>query len=414
MRRVDRALVIVVALLAFFGVMILYSAGQTDLPVTGHGLHQVRWLWIQQGIWLLVGTACATLVFRVSFRILEWATPWLYGLSLLALGATLILGKGHGDAASSKSWLFGVQPVEISKLATVLMLARWFSARREPPLTLRALLTPVLLAGVPALLVLKQPDLGSAIVFGAILVGVMFWAAVPVPNLILLISPLVSLLLAWSTGLWSAWMVLLFVLLLIWRPFFVEGLTVYLTNSFIGVLGPVLWRHMHDYQQMRILAFLDPERYRANGAYQAIESHIAIGSGGWFGTGFTMGPQKRSGYIPARETDFVFAVVGEELGLIGVLAALLLFLALLFVLIRIARNASDPFASLAVFGVATIIFTHVFENIGMTISVMPITGIPLPFFSYGGSFLVALAIGLGLAFRAAREGRAAGYLDAAQ
>lgn len=410
-RGIDRRLLVIVALLALFGALTLYSAGQTDLPATGHGLRQIRWLWLLQTFWLVIGTACAVLAYRTSFRLLEWATPWLYGLSILMLGLTLVLGKGAGDAASSKSWLFGIQPVEISKLATVLMLARWFAARREPPLTMRGLLPPILIAGVPALLVLKQPDLGSAIVFGAILLGVMFWAAVPIPNLVLLMSPVVSLLLAWSTGLWSAWMVALFVLLLVWRPFFVEGLTVYLANSVIGVLGPVLWRHLDSYQRQRILSFLDPQRYRLHGAYQAFESHIAIGSGGWLGTGFTLGPQKRSGYIPARETDFVFAVVGEELGLIGVLVALGLFVSLLFALVRIARNASDPFASLVVFGVTSVIFTHIFENVGMTISVMPITGIPLPFFSYGGSFLIAMAFGLGLAFRAAGEGRAAGYLE---
>jgi rod shape determining protein RodA len=221
----------------------------------------------------------------------------------------------------------------------------------------------------------------------------------------------VSLVLALSTTVWSVLMVLLFVLLLVWRPFVLEGIAVSLANSAMGVLALVMWSRMQDYRKARIVSFLDPEQYRTHEGYQAVESRVAIGSGGWFGTGLTQGPQKRSGYIPERATDFIFAVVGEELGLVGVIVALGLFVVLLFSLVRVARQASDPYASLIVFGVTSLIFTHVFENVGMTISIMPITGIPLPFFSAGGSFLMALAIGLGMSFRAAEEGRAASYVE---
>ena len=416
-RGIDRSLLLIVGLLALLGVLLIYSAGQTDLAVNTHRswLRQERWLWLVQLIWLVIGLGCAMVAYRTSFRLLEWATPWLYGISLLLLAITLVIGSGQGSAAGSRSWLsikgFGIQPVEIAKLATILMLARWFAARRDPPTTLRGLLPPIALAAVPALLVLKQPDLGSAIVFGGVLFGMLFWAAVPVQLLVLLASPFISLLLAWSTTLWSVWMLLLFVMLLVWRPFILEAIVIYLINSAMGVLAFVVWGRMKTYQKERILSFLDPQAHRLGSGYQAMESHVAIGSGGWFGTGFTLGPQKRSGFIPFHSTDFVFAVVGEELGLIGVLVTLGLFLALLFSLVRIARNAGDPFASLVVFGVAAVLFTHVFENIGMTISVMPITGIPLPFFSYGGSFLVATLVGLGLVFRAAEEGRAASYVE---
>ncbi|MGH7523839.1 MAG: FtsW/RodA/SpoVE family cell cycle protein [Gemmatimonadales bacterium] len=416
-RRLDRRLLVIVAMLAIFGLLMIYSAGQTDLLAGSHRswLRQERWLWVLQLIWLVFGIGCAAVAYRTSFRLLEWATPWLYGFSILLLVITLVIGSGQGSASSSKSWLsikgIGIQPVEIAKLATILMLARWFAARREPPTTLRGLLQPMALAAVPALLVLKQPDLGSAIVFVGILFGMLFWAAVPAQLLVLLASPVVALLLAWSTTLWSIWMLVLFVMLLVWRPFLVEGIVIYVINSAMGVLAFVVWKKMKPYQQERILSFIDPQSHRLGSGYQAMESHVAIGSGGWIGTGFTLGPEKRSGFIPFHSTDFVFAVVGEELGFIGVLAALGLFLALLFALVRIARNAGDPFTSLAVFGIASVIFTHVFENVGMTISVMPITGIPLPFFSYGGSFLVATAVGLGLVFRAAEEGRAAGYVE---
>jgi rod shape determining protein RodA len=417
-RGIDRRLTVIVILLTAFGLATIYSTGQTDLVGGGKGawLRQAHWLWVLQLLWLIVAVVCGAVTYRTSFRMLEWATPWLYGISLALLAATLVIGSGAGTAAGSKSWIAikgigGIQPAELAKLATILMLARWFAARREPPTTLRGLLTPMALVGIPALLVLKQPDLGSAIVFGGIFFAMLFWASVPLSLLAMLVSPIVALLLAGSTALWSIWMVVLFILLMIWRPFVLEGLAIYLLNSAMGVLALVVWNKMKPYQKERILSFLDPQADRRGSGWQAIESHVAIGSGGWFGTGFGVGPQKRTGYIPARATDFVFAVVGEELGFIGVIVALGLFLALLFALVRIAKNASDPYASLVVFGVAAVVFTHVFENVGMTISVMPITGIPLPFFSAGGSFLIALAIGLGFAFRAAEEGRSASYLE---
>jgi rod shape determining protein RodA len=411
-RDLDRPLFLVTLALAVFGIVVLYSAGQTDAPSNAAGV------WTRQLVWLGVGLVAASTSYRVSFRLLEWAAPWAYGLGLFLLLLTVVgFGSGgEGSAASTSSWLTIAgrrigQPVELAKIATILMLARWFTARREPPTSLRGLFPPIMIAGAPALLVLAQPDLGSAIVFAGILFATLFWAGVAPSLLLLLASPVISLFLAWSTALWSAWMVVLFLLLLVWRPFILEAIAIYLVNSAMGVAAMLVWEKMAPHQKGRILSFLNPEEYRTGSAYQAIQSKVAIGSGGWFGTGFTQGTQKRSGYIPEHWTDFVFAVVGEEFGFVGVMLALGLFIALLFILVRIAQRAADPYASIVVFGVAGLIFTHVFENVGMTISLMPITGIPLPFFSYGGSFLLLMSLALGLAFRAANEARSAGYVE---
>jgi rod shape determining protein RodA len=138
---------------------------------------------------------------------------------------------------------------------------------------------------------------------------------------------------------------------------------------------------------------------------------VAVGSGGLFGKGFTLGTQKRLAFLPAQHTDFIFSVVGEELGFMGVVVALALFAGLLFVLLRIARRATDPFSSLCIFGIAGMLFTHIVENIGMTINLMPITGIPLPFFSYGGSFLLACSLAVGITLRVAWESRQSGYAE---
>jgi rod shape determining protein RodA len=172
-----------------------------------------------------------------------------------------------------------------------------------------------------------------------------------------------------------------------------------------------VWKKLAPYQQNRLLTFLNPEIDPQKAGYHAIQSKVAIGSGGWFGTGYTEGPQKRLAFLPEQHTDFVFSVVGEELGFVGVMIALGLFAMLFHQLLRIARRASDPFSSLVVFGILGMLFTHVFENVGMTVNVMPITGIPLPFFSYGGSFFLICSLCLGIAFRVSSEGRRSGYLE---
>ena len=406
----DRPLLIVTALLVTFGLLMLYSAGQTDAPTNAAGA------WVRQLVWIGAGIVAAGVAFRVSPRLLEWSAPGLYVLSLLLLLLTLVVGTGAGSAASSHSWLAvgGVrigQPSELAKLATVLLLARYLSSLREAPDTLRALIAPCLIAGVPMLLVLAQPDLGSAIVFAGILFAMLFWAGVRASLLLLLVSPAVSLLLAADTRLWGAWMILLAVLLVLWRAYVSEGVLIYLLNSAMGVFAILLWNRLKPYQQKRLSTFLNPEIDPAHSGYQAIQSKVAVGSGGLLGNGFTAGPQKRLAFLPEQHTDFIFSVVGEELGFLGVFAALALFFALFGILLRIARRATDPFGGLVVFGILGLLFTHVFENVGMTVNVMPITGIPLPFFSYGGSFLIACAIAMGLALRVAWESRLAGYAD---
>ena len=207
--------------------------------------------------------------------------------------------------------------------------------------------------------------------------------------LFLLASPGLSLLLAFNNWAWGAWMVALHApaLRLAARTSPTRCCSGSSTWPWATIALP-LWKRLAPYQQNRLLTFLNPEVDPRAAGYHAIQSRVAIGSGGWFGTGYTQGPQKRLAFLPEQHTDFVFPVVGEELGFVGVLVALALFLALFLALLRIARRATDSFSSLVVFGILGLFFTHVFENVGMTVNLMPITGIPLPFFSYGGSFFV--------------------------
>jgi len=412
-RQLDKGLFLSVVLLALYGLATLYSAGQTDVPTF------VATIWQRQVVWLALGLIVAGITFRTSPRMLEWATPFAYAIALFLLLLTLAVGTGAGTAAGSKSWIaigghrFG-QPAELAKLATILMLARWLAAQREAPATIRDLIIPGIIAGLPCFLVLKQPDLGSAIVFIAILFLMLFWAGTKPSLLVLLASPVIGLVLAFSTVAWGIWIAVLAALLLWWRPYLWEGVAIMGLNVLGGVLALPFWNRLAPYQQNRLLAFLNPDVDPRAAGWHVIQSKVAVGSGGLLGKGFTEGTQKRLAFLPAQHTDFIFSVVGEELGFVGVLVALCLFAWLLFGLLRVARRATDPFSSLCVFGIAGLFFTHIVENVGMTINLMPITGIPLPFFSYGGSFLLACSIGVGIALRVAWESRQSGYAELGQ
>jgi rod shape determining protein RodA len=301
------------------------------------------------------------------------------------------------------------QPVELAKLTTILMLARTLGFRREAPAGLWELIGPCAIVGVPFLLVALQPDLGSAMVFLGVLFAVLFWVGVSPWFLLFLASPVISLLLAFSTASWGAWIIILTLILLWVRPYVLEGLAVWLTNVTMGVVALKLWRTLAPYQQNRLLSFLNPEIDPRATGWHIIQSKIAIGSGGLLGKGFTEGTQKRLAFLPAQHTDFAYSVLGEELGFLGVLVTLGLFAAFVLILIRIARRATDPFSSMMVFGLAGMFLTHIVVNVGMTVGLMPITGIPLPFFSYGGSFLVICCVSLGLVLRAAWDSRKSGY-----
>ncbi|MFQ5703568.1 MAG: rod shape-determining protein RodA [Gemmatimonadales bacterium] len=410
-RSLDKPILFTTVLLIAMGFAALYSAGQTDVPSA------VTDIWRRQLVWLVAGVIAAVIVFRVSPRLLEWVAPIVYGFSLFLLVMTLVVGVGAGTAAGTRSWIAigGIrlgQPAELAKLATILMLARHLGGRRHPPAGLWEAAPAGLIVGVPFLLVGLQPDLGSAIVFVAILFGALFWAGVNPALLLLLASPLISLMLAFSTVSWGAWIVFITIFVIWTRPYLLDGLTVWFSNAVMGLVALGLWDQLKPYQQNRLLSFLNPEIDPRATGWHIIQSKIAIGSGGLLGKGFTEGTQKRLAFLPAQHTDFVFSVVGEEAGFIGVLFALVIYAVLISILIRVAHKANDPFSGILVFGVVSLLITHIVVNIGMTVGVMPITGIPLPFFSYGGSFLVTCCVAIGLALRVAWDSQLAGYLNA--
>jgi rod shape determining protein RodA len=401
---IDWPLVTIALLLSMYGIAIVYSAGQTDI------LTAVAKLWRSQVIWFFLSLIAAYGVSRCSVRLLDWLTWPAYGLTIAMLLLLLFIGKGAGTAASSKSWLaiggFRIgQPSELAKITVVLALAKVLSTFKEPPKSLLELWKPALVVGIPWALIMKQPDLGTGIVFVGFAFAMLFWAGVSWPLLILVASPVVSLILAYNTFYWGAWFLLLLALVLWYKPYMYEGIFLIVVNVIFGVLSLPLWEKLAPYQQKRLLVFLNPNIDPRLSGYHVIQSQIAIGSGGWFGKGYTMGTQKRLAFLPAQHTDFIWAVVGEELGFFGVTLGIALFALLFLRVTKIAERANDSFSSLVAFGLLASWFVHVVENMGMTLNLMPITGIPLPFFSYGGSFMLASWIAIGILLRISAEGR---------
>jgi rod shape determining protein RodA len=385
--------------LALFGVTMIFSAGELEVPSLVSGI------WRKQATWLVISLLAFVLVLRVAVRWLEWIAPAAYAAAMIALIVVLLVGDGSGP----RSWIrfsgIGFQPSEFAKLATILMLARLVASRDRPPDSLWDLWPFAAVVFLPIALIMAQPDLGTASVFIAILIAALYWSGLPASKLALFLSPLVSLALAFSTPLWGLWFLLLVAFLYWTRAYLTESLAVIFANVAMGVLVRPVWRTLADYQKVRILAFIQPEADPQGAGWHLIQSQVAIGSGGWVGKGFLQGTQKRLAFLPEQHTDFIIAVVGEELGFAGICLVLIVFAVILYRVVLAAERVEDSFASMVVFGVFAAWFAHLVANVGMTVGLLPITGLPFPFLSYGGSFLLVSFIALAMIQRIASDFR---------
>jgi rod shape determining protein RodA len=399
----DPALVLTVMALTVFGIAMIYSAGQ--LEVRDRAAENA---WRAQLMWLVISLGVLFVVMHVPVRWLEWLALPLYIFSLLVLIVTLAIGTGAGTAESMKGWLrfggFAVQPAQFANVATVLMLGRIMGSWRETPDTIWSLWKPITVTVVPMLLILAQPDLGTAMVFGGVLIAALFWAGTPLGLMFLLLSPAFGLAFAFvSSWIYSLYIIGLCFFLWLYRARWSEIFLVVGLNIAMGTVAWELWNKLEPYQKARFVSFVDPTKDPRGTGYQVIQSKVAIGSGGVLGTGYLQGPQKRLKFLPEQHTDFIYAVIGEELGLFGGGAVIFAYVIILWRLVKLAERLPDPFSGIVVFGIVGAWLTHILVNIGMTLGVMPITGIPLPFLSYGGSFLLASYIALGVAQRVALE-----------
>jgi rod shape determining protein RodA len=389
MPSIDVPLAMAALALVVLGLLVVYSA--TSVPGAHHGL------WTKQLMWAIVAVGAAWLAAAIPYRAYDALAYPLYLLSLLLLVLVLVMGT---SAMGAKRWLdFGpirFQPSEIAKLGTVLMLARRFD---NPKLDLRKVrywLPALLLTLIPFALVAKQPDLGTALSFPVVLVTLYYWAGMPLGNLLLGLSPVFNVALFFITG--SLWWFagLLAALLGIIRPRVATLVIVLVLNGAVAYALPHLWHHLADYQKRRIETFLDPSNDPYGSGYQIIQSKIAIGSGGVLGKGYLKGSQKALAFLPMRHTDFIYSVVGEELGLLGALTVVILYAVVIVRGFRLAVVARNSFASLMAAGIVSALFFHVMVNMLMTVGWAPVTGLPLPLLSYGGTALLVNGVQLGL------------------
>ena len=296
---VDFKLIFSVVGLSIFGIAMIYSAGAVHIPnpVTDNA-------WLRQSLWFGLALLAFTVLVRVPLRWIEWIAVPAYVISIVLLGITLIIGTGAGTAVGVRSWIdlgfIGFQPSEIAKLATILVVARVLSQREAPLTSLKDLLVPSILVGLPLGLVILQPDVGTAIAFVGILFAMLFWAGAPVALLLLIASPVVGLFLSYDTRTWSLYIlaVIGFLYFYRYRLFLFESVALVIANFVSATIARPLWSSLATYQQNRILVYLDPEVDPRGAGYQIIQSKVAIGSGGMTGQGFTLGSQKRYDFLP--------------------------------------------------------------------------------------------------------------------
>ncbi len=346
---IDWVLSVLVLVVCLLGILNIYSA-TTPYKIVGTAYY------IKQIYWMLVGMIISVSVCSLDYHILEDLSYWFYGLLVLLLVAVLIVGsRTMGATRWLNLGLFRIQPSEIMKLVMIVTLARFFNNFQSVGgLTVRDVLIPLGLLALPTALIMKQPDLGTATLVILIAVSMVMYVG-----------------LRWST--------------------IVTFVSVTIPMSWIG------WAFLlHPYQKNRVLDFLHPERSRLGSGYHIIQSKIAVGSGGLTGKGFVKGTQSQLRFLPEQHTDFAFSVFAEEWGFIGCLLLIILYLSLVLWGLNIARRCNDRFGGLLAVGVTAMLFWHIVINMGMVIGLFPVVGVPLPFFSYGGTSMITSMIGIGL------------------
>ena len=345
----DWTLLIITLLLAVVGFLTLYSATAT----MSNGSHNL--IYIKQIIWFCAGFIIMVMAFMINYKLLDQWADILYIFCIILLLSVLIFGK---CIAGSRRWLvfgpFSIQPSEMAKITIIIVLAKYYSNVASPKgLEFKELVKPLVYTGIPFFLIVKQPDLGTALLLAFIAVAMTIFVKI-------------------------------------------ERKTFFCLLGSGTICIPLVWFFLKDYQKKRILTFLDPDRDPLGAGYHIIQSKIAIGSGMIKGKGYLEGTQNALSFLPEQHTDFIFSVLAEECGFLGATFLLFLFFMLIFCGLKIAYRSKDPFGTALAFGITSMIFFHVSVNIGMVMGLMPVVGVPLPLISYGGSSMVTMMLSIGL------------------
>jgi rod shape determining protein RodA len=379
----------IVLLLVLIGIVSIYSATY-DAGASSFLNRQLVWAGI--GVLLML-----SIVF-IPFRTLQLVSYPVYFFSVLILIAVLVLGK---TVAGSKSWFgvqgFGLQPSEIVKITTVLALASFLSQRQVNLHRAKDVAKTFSIVLLPVVLIILQPDMGTAIIYMGMLFLVLYWAGISNFLFLTLVTPVAAAISAIAgTTAFVIIIALTLIILFALRENKLISAVVFSLTTLVGVSVQFIFGKLAPYQQKRILAFLNPDADPLGSGYNVIQSKIAIGSGGFWGKGFLHGSQTQLNFIPAQWTDFIYCVPSEEFGFIGASIILFLLCALLYRGVKIASIVKNRYSSILTIGIVSIFTVHIVINIGMSMGIMPVIGVPLPFLSYGGSNLITNLIMAGL------------------
>ncbi len=349
LKNLDYTLIVVTALVILVSLVIIGSATHVNTP------GEDRYWYVQrQGLFAIINILIIIIFLNFDYKALGKYANMLYGVNLIMLLAVMFIGQ---SALGAQRWIqigpINLQPSEFSKIIMIISLAHLLDKKQGQLNTFKDIIPVFIFVGIPFLLVLKQPDLGTSLVFLAILFGMLFMAGASMKHL----------------------------------------------GTIIGVgvaFMPIFWHFLKDYQKKRLTVFLDPNVDPLGSGYHIIQSKIAIGSGMLFGKGLFSGTQSQLNFLPENHTDFIFAVIGEELGFVGAFVILGLYFILLYRGVKIAGEARDNFGLLLATGITSMLTFHVLVNVGMTAGIMPVTGIPLPLMSYGVSSLTTNMVSVGI------------------
>ncbi|TAE52973.1 MAG: rod shape-determining protein RodA [Nostocales cyanobacterium] len=404
-QQVDWLLFFLPVAVSFFGGLMILST-EFRKPVTDWW-----WHWLAAGIGLIISLFLARIRYE---NMIQW--HWItYGLTNFSLLLVIFVGRNVNGA---QRWIsiggFNVQPSEFAKVGMIITLAALLHRRTAS--SLENVFRALAITAVPWGLVFIQPDLATSLVFGAIVLGMLYWANANPGWLILMISPIISAILfsiPWPLSqpivllkeltfsplglLWAGAMGVVGWRTLPWRKFNISAWGAFFANIFGGELGIFIWNHvLREYQKNRLSVFMNPEHDPLGAGYHLIQSRIAIGAGEVWGWGLFKGPMTQLNFVPEQHTDFIFSAVGEELGFVGCFLLLSAFCLICFRILRIAQTSKDNFGSLLAIGVLSMIIFQLLVNVGMTVGLAPVAGIPLPWMSYGRSAMLTNFISLGI------------------
>jgi len=379
----------IVSSLLVFGLVTLFSISSDPFSFNSSFSRQI--------IFILFSLFIFFLLKAVDIKAIHDNSITIYLISIFVCFIPFFMPPVENTSRWIDLGLFYIQPAEYLKCATVIAIAKYLSNNQLAVKDMSTVIVPVLIASLSAFIVLNQPDLGTSVIILVPVLPMLLWAGVNNFTIFLMIIPFITIIAASNNLAFNIWAFLMFVMFMLFQGKLLNRILLYFANIFAGLLFPFFWNNfLNGYQRQRFLDFLNPDLDPMGSSYHIIQSITAIGSGGLFGKGWGQGTQTQLKFLPVQESDFILSVIAEEFGFLGISLIMFLFFMLIKTLLDIAFRCSDYFSSLVIVGLTSILFSHIFINSAMTIGLMPVKGLPTPFVSAGGSFMLLCFVILSL------------------